>query len=110
MTQNDATQGLTLETDVRMPEWGGIEGLTALTKSLAQAHNNDLVRVHTEESSPQIYESNFCRKTVIDSGSEPDVRKELSPCFLGRTKRTVDFNRHSKCLSDLPLIYKPVHS
>ena len=47
MAQNDATQGLTLETDVRMPEWGGIEGVTALTKSLAQAHNNDLVRVHT---------------------------------------------------------------
>ena len=46
MTQNDATQGLTLETDVRMPEWGGIEGVMALTKSLAQTHNNDLVRVH----------------------------------------------------------------
>ena len=99
MTQNDATQGLTLETDVRMPEWGGIEGVTALTKNLAQKHNNDLAH---EQSSPQIYESNFCRKTVIDSGSEPDVRKELSPCFLRRTERTVDFNRHSECLSDLP--------
>ena len=47
MTQNDATQELTLETDVRMPEWGGIEGVTALMKSLAQTHNNNLVRVHT---------------------------------------------------------------
>ena len=47
MTQNDATQGLTLETDVRMPEWGGTEGVKVLTKILAEAHNNNLVRVHT---------------------------------------------------------------